>query len=87
MWVLKFVAFFHISHHIFSLNHRPQIYYWPITWGCVDIILNNTHRELDQLLLHLEGTDNIPKELYELIGSDDTKSNAYVNEPQTMTKV
>ena len=42
---------------------------------------------LDQLLLNLEGTNKIPKELSEFIRCDDTKSNAYSNQNQTMTKV
>ena len=60
---------------------------YSITWYHINIILNNTLGALDQLLLHLDGTDNIPKELYELIGRNATKSNAYRNKTQTMTKV
>ena len=37
--------------------------------------------------MNLEGTDNIPKEISEFIGSDATKSNAYGNKTQTMKKV
>ena len=39
------------------------------------------------MLLRLEGTNKIPKELSEFIRSDATKSNAYGNEPHNMTKV
>ena len=60
---------------------------YSITWDNINIILNNTLGELDQLLLHLEGTDKVPKELSEFIRRDDTKSNAYGNETNTMTEV
>ena len=58
-----------------------------ITWDYIDIILNNTLRALYHLLLHLDGTNMIPKELSEFIGRNATKSNAYGNETQTITKV
>ena len=58
-----------------------------ITWYYINIILNNNIGSLYQLLLHLEGTDNIPKELSEFIGRDATKYNAYGNKTQTMTKL
>ena len=58
-----------------------------IKWYYINIILNNTLGALDQLLINLEGTGNIPKELSEFIGRDATKPNAYGNETQTMTKV
>ena len=58
-----------------------------ITRDHINILLNNTLGALDQLLLHLEGTEKIPKELSEFIGRDATKYNAYGNETQTMTKV
>ena len=54
-----------------------------ITWDYINIILNNTLGVLDHLILHLEGTDKIPKELFEFIGSDATKSNVYGNETST----
>ena len=39
------------------------------------------------MLLRLEVTNKIPKELSEFIRSDATKSNAYGNEPHTITNV
>ena len=60
---------------------------YSITWYYINIILNNTLRALDQMLLHLEGNENIPKELSEFISRDTKKSNAYGNEIQTITKV
>ena len=50
-----------------------------IPWDYTNIIPNNNLGALDQLLLHLEGTNNIPKELYEFIGFDTKKSNTCVN--------
>ena len=50
-----------------------------ITWDYINIILNNNLGALDKLLLCLEGTNKIPKEISEFIGSDATKSNAYGN--------
>ena len=58
-----------------------------ITWNYINIILNNTLRALDHLLLYLEGIRNIPKELSEFIGRNATKSKAYGNETQTMKKL
>ena len=58
-----------------------------IRWYYIDIILNNTYGMLDQLLLNLEGTNKIPKELSEFIRCDAKKSNPYSNQPQTMTKL
>ena len=58
-----------------------------ITWDYINIILNNTLGALDQLLLHLEGTNKITKYLSEFFGRYDTKSNASGNATQTMTKV
>ena len=58
-----------------------------ITWDYINIILNNTPRAIDRLLLHLEGTGNIPEELSEFFGRDAIKSNAYRNQSQTMTKL
>ena len=39
------------------------------------------------MILQLEGNDDIPKDLSEFIGRNNTKSNAQGNEPHTMTKV
>ena len=50
-----------------------------ITWDYINIIPNNTLGVLDHLLLHLEGTDKIPKEISEFIGRNATKSNANGN--------
>ena len=58
-----------------------------IPWDCINIILKNTLRELDHLLMHLEEANKIPKEVSEFIICDATKYNAYGNETQTMTKV
>ena len=58
-----------------------------ITWDYINIILNDTLDTLDQLLLHLEGTNNIPKEIFEFNGRDVTKFNGYGNENRTMNKV
>ena len=78
------VMFIHISHHISpcaiglksplgTLNMADQ---YSITWDYINIILNITIGELDQLVLNLEGANKIPKEVSEFIGCDDTKLNA-----------
>ena len=73
-----------IKYPIGALNMDNQD---SITWNYINIILNNTLRALDHLLLYLEGIRNIPKELSEFIRRNATKSKAYGNETQTMTKL
>ena len=70
-----------------GVKKRDVLGWTPSTVDYINIIINNTLWLLHQLLLHLEGTENIPKKLSEFIGLGSTKSNAYGNETQTMTKV
>ena len=79
--------FWHTSHHIFPcaiglkypLGPPNMTNQYSITWAYINIILNNTLGALDRLLLLLDGTDNIPKELSEFIARYAKKSNSYGN--------
>ena len=95
MWVLR-LSCFTILATIFSpcatslkfpLDPPNMADQDSIIWYYINIILNNTIWALDLLLLHLEGTDEITKELSEFIWIDDKKFDAYGNETQTTTKV